>query len=86
MRAGDGDELTRVLAADGLCGDGGGRVAAARRPVFDRDPVVRLLQGIRSWAQAHGFAREWSKVEFLEVNYEPVPNTSIRRPSTQGRL
>ena len=35
MRAGDGDELTRVLAADvGFWGDGGGRVVAARRPLL----------------------------------------------------
>jgi RNA polymerase sigma-70 factor (ECF subfamily) len=73
MRAGDGDELTRVLAADvGFWGDGGGRVVAARRPVRGRDPVVRLLLGIRSWAQTHGYARDWSKVELVEVNYDPA--------------
>jgi RNA polymerase sigma-70 factor (ECF subfamily) len=73
MRAGDGDELTRVLAADvGFWGDGGGRVVAARRPVLGREPVVHLLLGIRSWAQAHGYARDWSKVELVEVNYDPA--------------
>jgi hypothetical protein len=73
MRAGDGDELTRVLAADvGFWGDGGGRVVAARRPVLGLDPVVRLLLGIRSWALAHGYARDWVKVELVEVNYDPA--------------
>jgi RNA polymerase sigma-70 factor (TIGR02957 family) len=73
MRAGDGDELKRVLAADiGFWGDGGGRVVAARRPVLGLDPVVRLLLGIRSWALAHGYARDWVKVELVEVNYDPA--------------
>jgi RNA polymerase sigma-70 factor (ECF subfamily) len=73
MRAGDGEELTRVLAADvGFWGDGGGRVVAARRPVRGREPVVHLLLGIRSWALAHGYARDWSKVELVEVNYDPA--------------
>src|SRR6185503_9760674 len=48
LRDGDGDELTRVLAADvGFWSDGGGKVLAARRPVFGRDNVVHLLLGIR---------------------------------------
>ena len=73
MRAGDGDELTRVLAADvGFWGDGGGRVVAARRPVLGRDPVVHLLLGIRRWAYAHGYARDWIQVELVEVNYDPA--------------
>jgi hypothetical protein len=73
MRAGDGDELTRVLAGDvGFWGDGGGRVVAARRPVLGRDSVVQLLLGIRRWAQAHGYARDWIKVELVEVNYDPA--------------
>jgi RNA polymerase sigma-70 factor (TIGR02957 family) len=73
MRAGDGDELTRVLAADvGFWGDGGGRVVAARRPVLGREAVIQLLLGIRLWAQAHGYARDWSKVELVEVNYDPA--------------
>jgi hypothetical protein len=73
MRAGDGDELTRVLAEDvGLYADGGGQVVAARRPVLGRDSVVRLLLGIRRWAHAHGYARDWIKVELVEVNYDPA--------------
>jgi RNA polymerase sigma-70 factor (TIGR02957 family) len=73
MRAGDGDELTRVLAEDvGLYADGGGQVVATRRPVLGRDSVVRLLLGIRRWAHAHGYARDWIKVELVEVNYDPA--------------
>jgi RNA polymerase sigma-70 factor (TIGR02957 family) len=73
MRAGDGDELTRVLAADvGFWGDGGGRVVAARRPVRGRDSVIQLLLGIRLWAYTHGYARAWSKIELIEVNYDPA--------------
>jgi hypothetical protein len=73
MRAGDGNELTRLLAADvGFWGDGGGRVVAARRPVLGRDSVVRLLLGIRRSAQAQGYARDWSQVALVEVNYDPA--------------
>jgi hypothetical protein len=52
-----------VMAADG---------SLPRRPVLGRDPVVQLLLGIRLWAQAHGYARDWSKVELVEVNYDPA--------------
>jgi len=73
MREGDGNELTRVLADDvGLWADGGGRVVAARRPVLGRDSVVQLLLGIQRWAQTHGYARDWIKVELVEVNYDPA--------------
>jgi hypothetical protein len=27
---------------------------------------------IRRWALAHGYARDWSKVELVEVNYDPA--------------
>jgi RNA polymerase sigma-70 factor (TIGR02957 family) len=73
MRTGNGDELTRVLAEDvGLWGDGGGRVAAARRPVLGRDAVVNLLLGIRRTAAAAGYPLERLSVEVVEVNYEPA--------------
>src|SRR5262245_22044915 len=53
MRAGDGDQLTRVLAEDvGFWGDGGGRVPAGRRPIIGREAVVNLLVGIRRAAAA----------------------------------
>jgi len=73
MRKGDGAELTRVLAEDvGLWGDGGGRVAAARRPVLGRDAVVNLLLGIRRTAAAAGYPLEKISAEVIEVNYEPA--------------
>jgi RNA polymerase sigma-70 factor (ECF subfamily) len=50
MRAlsqGDEDSLVRLLAEDiEFWSDGGGRVAAARRPLHGRDAVVRFLFGI----------------------------------------
>jgi len=73
MRTGDGAELTRMLAEDvGLWGDGGGRVAAARRPVLGRDAVVNLLVGIRRTAAAAGYPLERISAEVVEVNYEPA--------------
>jgi hypothetical protein len=73
MRTGDGAELTRMLAEDvGLWGDGGGRVAAARRPVLGRDAVVNLLLGIRRTAAAAGYPLEKISAEVVEVNYEPA--------------
>lgn len=73
LRAGDGAELTRVLAEDvGFWGDGGGRVPAARRPIFGREAVVHLLLGIRRTAAAAGFPLEKIAADIVEVNYEPA--------------
>ena len=73
MRAGDGDELTRVLAEDvGFWGDGGGLVPAARRPIMGREAVVHLLLGIRRAAAAYGITPEKLLIEVVEVNYEPA--------------
>jgi RNA polymerase sigma-70 factor (ECF subfamily) len=73
LRDGDGDELTRVLAADvGLWSDGGGKVLAARRPVFGRDSVVNLLLGIRRTAPATGIPIEAVTIDIVEVNREPA--------------
>ena len=73
MRAGDGDELTRVLAADvGFWGDGGGIVPAARRPIMGREAVVNLLVGIRRAAAAYGITPEKLLIQVVEVNYEPA--------------
>jgi RNA polymerase sigma-70 factor, ECF subfamily len=73
MRAGDGAELTRVLAEDvGFWGDGGGKAIAARRPVMGRDRVVNLLLGIRRTAPALGVPLDKIAVDIVEVNGEPA--------------
>jgi AraC-like DNA-binding protein len=71
--AGSADELTRVLAADvGFWSDGGGKVAAARRPVFGREAVVNMLVGVRRTAPAAGIPLESVRLEVLDVNEEPA--------------
>jgi len=73
MRAGDGAELTRILADDvGFWGDGGGRVVAAKRPVLGRDAVINLLLGIRRTAPAAGVPLDRISLDIAEVNYEPA--------------
>jgi RNA polymerase sigma-70 factor (ECF subfamily) len=73
FRDGSEAELTSVLAADvGFWSDGGGKVLAARRPVFGRDHVVTLLLGIRRTAPATGIALESVTLDIVEVNREPA--------------
>jgi RNA polymerase sigma-70 factor, ECF subfamily len=73
FRDGDEAELTSVLAADvGFWSDGGGKVLAARRPVFGRDHVVTLLLGIRRTAPATGIALDSITLDIVEVNREPA--------------
>ena len=73
LRHGDAGELTSVLADDvGLWSDGGGKVLAARRPVFGRHDVVNLLIGIRRTAPAYGITLDAVGFELLEVNGEPA--------------
>jgi RNA polymerase sigma-70 factor (ECF subfamily) len=64
-------ELTSVLAEDvGFWSDGGGKAAAARRPIFGREQVVRLLVGIRRAAPATGVPLESVTLDIAEVNGE----------------
>jgi RNA polymerase sigma-70 factor (ECF subfamily) len=73
LRAGNADELTSVLAADvGFWSDGGGKVLAARRPVFGRSSVVNLLVGIRRTAPSTGIALDAVTLDIVEVNREPA--------------
>jgi RNA polymerase sigma-70 factor (TIGR02957 family) len=73
LRDSDGGELTSVLTEDvGFWSDGGGKVLAARRPVFGRDGVVKLLLGIRRTAPATGTPLEAVTVDIVEVNREPA--------------
>ena len=73
LRDGDGEALTSVLAEDvGFWSDGGGKVLAARRPVFGRDAVVQVLVGIRRTAPSVGIALDAVTIEVVEVNHEPA--------------
>jgi RNA polymerase sigma-70 factor (ECF subfamily) len=65
--------LTSVLAEDiGFWSDGGGKVLAARRPIFGRDQVVSLLLGFRRTAPAVGVPLESVTLDIVEVNGEPA--------------
>ena len=71
FREGSEEELTGVLAADvGFWSDGGGKVLAARRPVFGREHVANLLLGFRRTAPAIGVALEAVTLDIVEVNGE----------------
>jgi RNA polymerase sigma-70 factor, ECF subfamily len=65
--------LTSVLAEDiGFWSDGGGKVLAARRPIFGRAQVVSLLMGFRRTGPAIGVPLESVTFDIIEVNGEPA--------------
>ena len=65
--------LRSVLAEDiGFWSDGGGKVLAARRPIFGREQVVNLLLGFRRTAPALGIPLESVALDIVEVNGEPA--------------
>ncbi|MGH9141143.1 MAG: RNA polymerase sigma-70 factor [Vicinamibacterales bacterium] len=69
--AGSEEELTRVLAADvGFWSDGGGKVLAARRPVFGRERVAHMLAGFVRTAPSVGLPLESVSFDIAEVNGE----------------
>ncbi len=71
FRAASEEELTRVLAADvGFWSDGGGKVLAARRPVFGRERVAHMLAGFVRAAPSVGVPLESVSVDMAEVNGE----------------
>lgn len=73
MRDGDAEALAGLLAEDvGLWSDGGGKVLAARRPLFGREAVVNLLVGIRRTAPSTGIRLESVTLDILDVNHEPA--------------
>ena len=73
FRDGSEEELTAALAADvGFWSDGGGKVLAARRPVFGREKVVTLLLGIRRTASTSGIALDSVTFDVVGVNGEPA--------------
>jgi RNA polymerase sigma-70 factor, ECF subfamily len=73
LRDGDAETMTSVLAEDvGFWSDGGGKVAAARRPVLGRDSVVNVLMGIRRTAPATGVRMDTVALDIVDVNGEPA--------------
>ena len=71
---GNAEALTSVLAEDvGFWSDGGGKVLAARRPVFGRDAVVTVLVGIRRTGPATvGVPLDAISVDVIDINGEPA--------------
>jgi RNA polymerase sigma-70 factor (ECF subfamily) len=73
LQAGDAGALTGLLAEDvGFWGDGGGKVVAARHPLFGRDAVVNLLVGIRRTAPAAGIPLDRVSLDVVDVNNGPA--------------
>ncbi|HVH29736.1 MAG TPA: RNA polymerase sigma-70 factor [Vicinamibacterales bacterium] len=70
--SGDGSQLTALLARDvGLWSDGGGKAAAARRPLIGHDLVLNFLIGLHRTAEHAGVTRELS-LRIESVNSEPA--------------
>ena len=70
---GNADELTSVLAEDvGFWSDGGGKVLAARRPVFGREQVALMLAGFKRTAPAAGVDLHTVTLDIAAVNGEPA--------------
>jgi RNA polymerase sigma-70 factor (ECF subfamily) len=70
--SGDGAGLTALLTTDvEVWSDGGGKVAAARRPIIGRDQVLTFLIGLHRAAHASGVAHDVS-LEIQDVNAEPA--------------
>jgi RNA polymerase sigma-70 factor (TIGR02957 family) len=78
LAANDPAALTGLLAEDvGFWGDGGGKVAASRRPLSGRDAVLNLLLGINRVAAAQGVLPDVS-VNVIDVNFEPALAIRLR--------
>jgi RNA polymerase sigma-70 factor (ECF subfamily) len=70
--SGDGSQLTALLARDvGLWSDGGGKAAAARRPLIGHDLVLNFLIGLHRTAEHAGVTRNLS-LRIESVNSEPA--------------
>jgi len=71
---GNVDELMAVLHADAtLVADGGGKAAAATRPVLGADRIAKFVLGYA--AKAH-----WSEVDFQLVPINGTPGLLMRHP------
>jgi RNA polymerase sigma-70 factor (TIGR02957 family) len=72
LKDGDARALTDLLTEDvGFWSDGGGKVAAARRPLVGRDAVMALLIGLHRTGVATGAFADAS-FALREVNGEPA--------------
>lgn len=72
LSAGDASQMSALLADDvGLWSDGGGKVAAARRPLFGHDVVLNLLVGLKRTAVTTGLEQRTS-LTVTAVNHEPA--------------
>ncbi len=72
LKTGDARELTALLTEDvGFWSDGGGKVAAARRPLVGRAEVLNFLVGLHRTAIASGSYASGS-FSLQEVNGEPA--------------
>ena len=72
LKTGDAGELTALLTEDvGFWSDGGGKVAAARRPLVGRAEVLNFLVGLHRTAIASG-AYAGGSFSLQEVNGEPA--------------
>ena len=72
FQSGDTARLAQLLAADvTFVADGGGKAAAARRPLQGRDSVLKLLAGLHRSVVASGIAQQ-ARFEIVEVNSEPA--------------
>ncbi|MGH9409744.1 MAG: RNA polymerase sigma-70 factor [Vicinamibacterales bacterium] len=71
---GDVDELLAVLHADAtLVSDGGGKAAAATRPVLGADRIAKFVLGYAGKVQ-------WSESEFQFVTVNGTPGLLMRHP------
>jgi RNA polymerase sigma-70 factor, ECF subfamily len=76
--AGDGSELTAILAKDvGMWSDGGGKASAARRPLVGRDEVLNFLIGLQRIAQNTIQLKDVS-LNIEDVNSEPAIVLRVR--------
>jgi RNA polymerase sigma-70 factor (ECF subfamily) len=71
---GDLDELMAVLHADAtLVSDGGGKVAAATRPVRGAERIAKFMLG-------YGAKLQWSESDFQPVTINAAPGLLMRHP------
>ena len=72
FQMGDTAELTQLLSSGvTFVSDGGGKVAAARRPLVGRDEVLKFLVGLHRSGQATGLSAR-ATFQATEVNAEPA--------------